>query len=54
VWASRRGLRGQARKTVQRVAGYLERNRERMKYDEYLAVGDKPCIHAFVPRNAPC
>ena len=39
VLATRRGLRGQARKTVQQVAGYLERNRERMKYDEYLAAG---------------
>jgi hypothetical protein len=37
--ATRRGLRGQARKTVEQVAGYLERNRSRMKYDEYLAAG---------------
>jgi hypothetical protein len=39
VLATRRGLRGQARKTVEQVTGYLERNRERMKYDEYLAAG---------------
>jgi hypothetical protein len=39
VLATRRGLRGQARKTVKQVTGYLERNRERMKYDEYLAAG---------------
>jgi hypothetical protein len=31
VLATRRGLRGQARKTVEQVTGYLERNRERMK-----------------------
>jgi hypothetical protein len=37
--ATRRGLRGRARKTVEQVAGYLEHNRERMKYDEYLAAG---------------
>ena len=39
VLATRRGLRGQPRKTVEQVTGYLERNRERMKYDEYLAAG---------------
>jgi hypothetical protein len=39
VLATRRGLRGQARKTVEQVTGYLERNRERLKYDEYLAAG---------------
>jgi hypothetical protein len=37
--ATRRGLRGAARKTVRGVAGYFERNRARMKYDEYLAAG---------------
>jgi hypothetical protein len=39
VLATRRGSRGRARKTVEQVTGYLERNRERMKYDEYLAAG---------------
>jgi hypothetical protein len=39
VLATRRGLRGQARKTVEQVTGYLEHNRERLKYDEYLAAG---------------
>ena len=39
VLATRRGLKGPARKTVAQVTGYLERNRERMKYDEYLAAG---------------
>ncbi len=39
VLATRRGLRGRSRKTVEQVAGYLEHNRERMKYDEYLAAG---------------
>jgi len=39
VMATKRGLKGKARKTVQQVAGYLKRNRERMKYDEYLAAG---------------
>ena len=39
VLATRRGLRGQVRKTVEQVTGYLEHNRERMKYDEYLAAG---------------
>ena len=39
VLATRRGLKGPARKTVEQVASYLERNRERMRYDEYLAAG---------------
>jgi len=39
VLATRRGLKGKARQTVEQVTGYLERNRERMKYDEYLAAG---------------
>jgi hypothetical protein len=39
VMATKRGLKGKARKTVKQVTGYLERNRERMKYDEYLAAG---------------
>jgi hypothetical protein len=39
VMAAKRKLKGKARKTVEQVTGYLERNRERMKYDEYLAAG---------------
>jgi hypothetical protein len=37
--ATKRGLKGKARKTVQQVTAYLDHNRERMKYDEYLAAG---------------
>jgi hypothetical protein len=37
--ATQRGLKGQKRKPVQDAAEYLERNRDRMKYDEYLASG---------------
>jgi hypothetical protein len=37
--ATQRGLKGQKRKTVQDAAAYLEGNRDRMKYDEYLAAG---------------
>jgi hypothetical protein len=37
--ATQRGLKGQKRKTVQDAAEYLEGNRDRMKYDEYLAAG---------------
>lgn len=37
--ATQRGLKGQKRKTVQEAADYFERNRARMKYDEYLAAG---------------
>jgi len=32
-------LRGQRRKTVKEAAGYFDRNRDRMKYEEYLAAG---------------
>jgi hypothetical protein len=32
-------LRGQGQKTVKEAADYFERNRDRMKYDEYLAAG---------------
>ena len=35
--ATQRGLKGQERKTVRGAAEYFERNRDRMKYDEYLA-----------------
>ena len=37
--ATQRGLKGQKRKTVREAAAYFERNRDRMKYDEYLAAG---------------
>jgi hypothetical protein len=37
--ATQRGLKGQKRKTVRDAADYFERNRDRMKYNEYLAAG---------------
>src|SRR4051795_2220996 len=37
--ATQHGLKGQKRKTVRDAAAYFERNRDRMKYDEYLAAG---------------
>jgi hypothetical protein len=37
--ATQRGLKGQKRKTVRDSAEYFEGNRDRMKYDEYLAAG---------------
>jgi hypothetical protein len=37
--ATQRGLKGQKRKTVRAAAEYMESNRDRMKYDEYLAAG---------------
>ena len=37
--ATQGGLKGQERKTVRGAAEYFERNRDRMKYDEYLAAG---------------
>jgi hypothetical protein len=36
---TKRGLSGASRKTLEGVAGYLYRNRTRMRYDEYLANG---------------
>ncbi len=36
---TKRELKGSRRKTVREVTGYFERNRARMKYDEYLAAG---------------
>lgn len=36
---SKRGLTGAKKKTLRTVCGYLEGNRERMRYDEYLAAG---------------
>jgi hypothetical protein len=37
--ATQRGLKGQKRKPVQDAAEYFEGNRDRMRYDEYLASG---------------
>src|SRR4051794_26794599 len=37
--ATQRGLKGQRRKTVRDAAEYFAGNRDRMKYDEYLAAG---------------
>lgn len=37
--ATKRGLRGAKAKTLATVAGYFRANRDRMKYDEYLAAG---------------
>ena len=37
--ATQRGLKGPKRKTVRDAAAYYEWNRDRMKYDEYLAAG---------------
>jgi hypothetical protein len=37
--ATQRGLKGPKRKTVADAAGYFAGNRDRMKYDEYLAAG---------------
>jgi hypothetical protein len=36
---TKRELKGAVRKGVREVANYLERNRDRMKYDDYLAKG---------------
>ncbi|MEO7369324.1 MAG: ISKra4 family transposase, partial [Ilumatobacteraceae bacterium] len=36
---TKRGLKGSRGKTIVEVTGYFERNRARMKYDEYLAAG---------------
>jgi len=33
------GLTGQKRRDLEKLCAYLERNRERMRYDEYLAAG---------------
>ena len=37
--ATQRGLKGQRRKTACDAAEYFERNRDRMKYNEYLVAG---------------
>jgi hypothetical protein len=39
VMGSQRGLSGAKKKTLAKVCAYLEANRERMRYDEYLAQG---------------
>ena len=36
---TKRGLKGTRRRTIEEVTGYFHRNRDRMKYDEYLAKG---------------
>lgn len=36
---TKRGLKGTRRQTIAEVTGYFQRNRDRMKYDEYLAKG---------------
>ena len=36
---SKRGLSGAKKKTLAKVCAYLEANRQRMRYDEYLAKG---------------
>ena len=36
---TKRKLRGSRRKTVREVINYFDRNRRRMRYDEYLAAG---------------
>lgn len=37
--ATKRGLRGAKRETIQKVTAYFYRNRRRMRYDEYLRDG---------------
>jgi hypothetical protein len=37
--ATKRGLKGEKLKTIERIAKYLRRNRRYMKYDEYLRQG---------------
>ncbi len=39
VMATRHGLSGSKKKTIRQVCAYLEKNRSRMRYDEYLAAG---------------
>jgi hypothetical protein len=36
---TKRGLKGTRRKTIEEVTNYFDRNRDRMRYDEYLAKG---------------
>lgn len=37
--ATKRGLTGSRKKTITQVCAYLEKNRPRLRYDEYLAAG---------------
>ena len=37
--ATKQGLTGHKKKTIREIGNYLEKNRERMRYDEYLAKG---------------
>jgi hypothetical protein len=37
--ATKRGLKGAKKNAITQLCGYLEKNRERMRYDEYLAAG---------------
>lgn len=37
--ATKHDLKGNKKKTITQVCNYLEKNRERMRYDEYLAAG---------------
>jgi hypothetical protein len=37
--ATKQGLSGNRKKTITEVCGYLKKNQERMRYDEYLAAG---------------
>ena len=37
--ATKRGLKGAKKQTIRTVCAYLEANRERMRYDEYLKAG---------------
>ncbi len=37
--ATRRGLKGEKKKALRRIANYLEKNAGRMRYDEYLRRG---------------
>lgn len=37
--ATKRCLTGAKKKAIARICGYLQKNRERMRYDEYLAAG---------------
>jgi len=37
--ATKRGLTGNKKKTITQICGYLRKNRERMRYHEYLAAG---------------
>jgi hypothetical protein len=39
VMATKHGLTGGRKKTLTQICGYLKKNQERMRYDEYLAAG---------------